>query len=124
MIAMCHGQLLNDALRHARKEHRCDECGGRIYAGREYHAQSVAFDGNIDAVKLCLLCSAASVEFSEAGECYEGGWTREYLRDELRAGGWRALRAKLRGTINRIRDSYRQRKQSALGAQDSKDEPQ
>lgn len=104
---MCHGQLLNDALRRARKEHHCDECGSPIPKGREYNAQAIAFEGSIDNVKLCLYCSAASTEFSEAGECYTAGWTRDSLYDAARFDGWKSLRARLRASMSRIRERFR-----------------
>lgn len=104
---MCHGQLLNDALRRARKEHRCDECGSAIREGREYNAMAIAFEGSIDNVKLCLYCSAASTEFSEAGECYTAGWTRDSLYDAARFDGWRSLRRRLRDAMGRVMDRLR-----------------
>jgi len=104
---MCHGQLLNDALRRARKEHRCDECGSPIPEGREYNAMAIAFEGSVENVKMCLYCSAAAIELSEAGECYESGWTRDSLHDAARFGGWRALRARIRASMSRLRERFK-----------------
>jgi hypothetical protein len=110
---MCHGQIINDALLKARKEHRCDECRKTIASGRLYQRYRwVELHEDPQTVKLCERCSALtsiSMQDSDGADaCYELGTIRGNMRHVgASSGWWQALRARIRERIVLSRKLYR-----------------
>jgi hypothetical protein len=46
----------NKAIRRARKEHKCCECGGRILPGDQYEHVAGVWEGNFDTFMTCERC--------------------------------------------------------------------
>lgn len=105
---MCHGQILTDAMRTARKVHKCDECGREIERGREYVYRAGIFDRRFDAYRMCVLCAAAEDDLrDEYGEaCYSRGDVADHMRESIRFDGWRETLKALRAKVAELRERY------------------
>ncbi len=116
---MCHGQMLTNAMRTARKVHKCDECGRTIAQGREYVYRAGVFDRRFDSYSMCVLCAAAEDDLRDAsGEaCYSRGDIADHLRESIRFDGWRETLRGLRESVARLRARYK----PALAAQEPHD---
>lgn len=105
---MCHGQILDNVVRTARKKHHCSCCGREI-APRERYERQVHIDDGIRSWKGCRRCAVAVQGIFEdawrAGD--EGEWLcytdqRQAAYDQARDEGWRSLRKRLRAIRDRL----------------------
>jgi hypothetical protein len=102
---MCHGQLLDNAIRKARKAHRCTGCSREIKAGERYQRQAIAEDGSVRTWIGCEECSIeteAVYQLLNHDDACETRDPRDALREEARGGGWRAVRAAMRKAKNKL----------------------
>lgn len=108
---MCHGQILTDAMRTARKVHKCDECGRVIPAGRRYVYRAGVFDRSFDSWSMCVRCAAAEDDLRDAsGEaCYWRGDLADHVRESIRHDGWRATLKRMRESVASLRARYAKR---------------
>ena len=99
---MCYGQILEQSLRKARKDHRCSSCGRRIRKGSHYEYQASIDSGEWGHWKQCMRCTAAieQLDVADGDHCIFPGYVHETLHDEAVTIGWRALREKLRDWID------------------------
>lgn len=75
--------------RKARKEHLCEECGGRILPGYRYHYGSgISADGDAFDIKWCDACDVKLRAFQKAEQedgCWpELGALKETIRECMR----------------------------------------
>ncbi len=114
---MCHGQILTDAMRTARKVHKCDECGREIEPGREYVYRAGVFDRSFDSWRMCVPCAAAEDDLRDAsGEaCYSRGDLADHMRESVRFDGWRGTLKRLRGAVNQLRARYARERHGGRG---------
>ncbi len=65
----------------ARKEHKCDCCGGPILPGQQYLKHFDKFDGEITSEKMCLACEADREDFARhhEGSMANPGYTKELV---------------------------------------------
>lgn len=63
---------------HAKKEHKCCECGKVIQVGSEYEYISGKWDGSFDSFKSCMKCSDLRSSLAEVACPYYGGLFDEY----------------------------------------------
>lgn len=106
---MCHGQILTDAMRTARKVHKCDECGRVIERGREYVYRAGLLARSMDSYKLCKLCAVGEGIFRDSldGEvCYYRGDVAQDMEVRAREEGWRSLLAAMRTRLTELRARY------------------
>jgi uncharacterized protein with PIN domain len=100
---MCHGQIIDQAIRKARKEHRCSYCGREIKPGEQYR-RHVQVDGReMMTYKDCKECAVkGAVLWDEHGNdtCYMD--TEEGLKETAQEMGWKAFRMKLRAMRERL----------------------
>lgn len=77
------------AVRKARKEHRCGECGESIGAGQRYEYVSGIWDGEPSSHKTCLSCQQIRDHFACDGYVYGELWANleENFFPEMKAGG-------------------------------------
>jgi len=73
-----------DAIRKAKKDHKCNVCHGQIVKGEKYHDKAGNQDGVIWESKECETCQPLILEFmqtdrSDEGYCDE--WIHEWWRD-------------------------------------------
>ena len=106
---MCHGQMIDAAIRKARIAHKCGECERRIGKGDLYERQCVKSDGEVYTVKTCKRCLyAMEMELNSITDgtfCLADGDVMEWKREEANHGGWRELLAILR----KGREAFRSR---------------
>lgn len=83
----------------AKKEHRCDCCGGRIPPGRKYLRLGWVFERTAGSEKCCLPCHRVSMAFAQKHNFYTQPSGMQHLleeciaEDDEDAGPWkRALR--------------------------------
>jgi hypothetical protein len=107
---MCHGQILDDSIRRARKPRRCEECGRTIEPGEKYRRfVYVASRGDpLEDTATCPTCSALGTALVNEGPdaCWTLGEVRENLRELIRDGGAataRAVRAWVREGLEQFR---------------------
>lgn len=92
----------------ARKEHRCEACGGTIKPGRRYLSLFTLFDGSGSTVKCCLPCERIGRKFAEVHRMTPHPSAlvdslQECIEEEpLSAGKWRPM---LRAIRNRAEAS-------------------
>ena len=114
---MCHGRMIDLAIRKARIAHRCSACSNQIYPGQFYKRQVVAEDGTVNTFKMCKRCLYAmevkGSEITEGTYCL----THEDIpnwKDEMSRpcnGGWRSLLA----TLREGREAFRARMKRGEG---------
>lgn len=99
---MCHGQIINEAIRRARKQHRCDYCGKPIPIGKGYHIQVIARDGLLDTWRTHRVCEAIikATDPYDFDGCMVGD-PRDHAREVAKHMGWRSLLEKARKLIVR-----------------------
>ena len=68
-----------DHIRHARKEHKCSECGRPIMPGEIYRSHFYVYDGNADTSKTCSHCCVGQDWL--AHNC--GGYIFEQVIEEI-----------------------------------------
>lgn len=104
---MCHGQILNHAIRKARKFRACTGCGKDIRPGTRYWMMAGKMDGEFYEENLCPICAAERrIEGDESSDgCLytENGDTR---RQMVHDDGWKETLTKLRAAWRRLCDSY------------------
>ena len=72
--------VLRDKTPVARKEHRCNFCGGVISVGEKYNRQTNVYDGRVyDWVSHCE-CSELAYELDMYDDCDEGLEDRKSTR--------------------------------------------
>lgn len=80
-------------VKHARKAHVCDECGGPIAIGESYRKIAYVFEGKFDVDRVCDPCREAGGEF---GWNIMGGALWQMFEEEWDNG------ANLQGCLNRL----------------------
>lgn len=87
---MCHGQILSEAIRKARKQHSCSECGRPINVGENYYNQTAVVDGDFQYSCTHTRCEAiAELVVDEGGDaCTYSGESRELLKEISRDTHW------------------------------------
>jgi len=90
---MCHGQILEQAIRRARKAHKCDDCRTEIRPGERYERQAQVNDGDFVTYVMCRRCAIKNAAFWELqgydqDACYFD--RNEALREDAR-GAWRSV---------------------------------
>lgn len=96
---MCHGQILSDAVRRARKEHRCTVCDQPIAIGRKYRRAALIFEGGLHISKDHMRCAAKLSSMDQDDVCYSE--PNEIARDTARDVGWREYLKTLRAEVGR-----------------------
>ena len=76
-------ETLNQSQHKARKEHRCNFCGGRIEVGTLYNSQSIVNDGDFYVWKSHVSCDKLVSELDMYSWC-DDGVTEENFRDEVK----------------------------------------
>lgn len=56
----------------ARKEHKCEYCGGIIHVGEKYDRQTIVFDGRIYDWICHIECTQLAYELDMFDDCYDG----------------------------------------------------
>ena len=92
---MCHGQIISERIQRARRERGCDNCGGKIEAGKQRHVLAVKDGTTLWQNDYCLTCSAL---LTAAPRDYEGCSLndRSEQREWAKHGGWRATLGAMR----------------------------
>ena len=72
--------VLSDEKITARKEHRCNFCGGVIHKREKYRRQAIAEDGSAWTWKSHAVCDAISYEIIDR---YEDGITEDYFQEQV-----------------------------------------
>ena len=99
---MCHGQMIDDAIRKTRKAQRCDDCGCTIVPGRMYSRQVSVDHGEMGTWKGCKSCAGLNaLLWDRHGEdmCYTSS-ARDDAREMAREDGWRKTLANLRHEVS------------------------
>lgn len=65
-------KVLRDKTPVARKEHRCNFCGGVISVGEKYNRQTNVYDGRVDDWVSHCECSKLACELDMFDDCDEG----------------------------------------------------
>jgi hypothetical protein len=107
---MCHGQILGDSIRRARKPRRCEECGRTIEPGEKYR-RFIYIESRgepLEESTTCPTCCALGMALANEGPdaCWTLGEVRENLREVIQAGGSetaRAVRAWVRKAMERFK---------------------
>lgn len=106
---MCHGQLLDEAMRRARKAHRCYECGGDIDAGERYYEQ-VYLENRGDRperTRYHIRCAGMLLEVAhETDGCFAIGDARETLAEKSKFDGWKAARKWVRECAEALKKRF------------------
>lgn len=106
---MCHGQILSDAIRRARKQHRCEECGRVIAAGEKYRTYSwkESVGDEPRTGKQCARCVAfMAAAFDSSDEaCFTVGDIRSFLAETIDGCATAARRARriIRNTMEKFK---------------------
>lgn len=74
-------EFVTDAMRKARKAHKCDECGAAIAPGELYENISGKFDGDFFSQKTCVVCMEIGKTFYCGGRILGTLW--EDLREQI-----------------------------------------
>jgi|GEM_PF-2375266 hypothetical protein len=74
--------LWRETVRSARKNHRCDDCGGLIPSGQKYKRIDYKWEGEFDSCKVCIGCQEIRKVFS----CPAVGDLKRAVLDELYEG--------------------------------------
>lgn len=94
---MCHGQIINQAIRKARKQHVCSNCGRKIEPGERYR-RHVLVDGRammtFSDCKECAIKGAVLWDEHGSDTCYMD--TEEGLKETASEMGWKAFLARMR----------------------------
>lgn len=103
---MCHGQILNEQLRKARKLHECRSCTRPIPPGQEYVSRVWSFDGSLGYAKFCKTCFAKHEVMQDA----DGDSCRPFVveddsptKDIASYLGWKTMRAKMKAALDSLR---------------------
>lgn len=100
---MCHGQLLDHAMRKARKPHRCDSCNRTIIPGEVYERQLQRDDNTVITWKGCRDCSVKNRvmwQLHGIDACYTD--PQSSAPEDARDAGWREYRKLLRGAAEAL----------------------
>lgn len=73
-------ELLEKTTPTARKDHRCDFCGGVIQKGEKYERQSIANDGSVYTWKSHKVCNDIADEIQDR---YSEGVTADYFQEQV-----------------------------------------
>lgn len=86
-------EVLQSAMRKARKEHRCSECRRTIQPGEQYQYDVTLYEGSMDTNKTCAHCMVARAWLLE--NC--GGYIYGEVIEEVQEHGeeYRQLRIPL-----------------------------
>lgn len=102
---MCHGQVIGDAIRKARKPRKCHECGRTIEPGEKYR-RYVWMESRGDPLEeqvQCPKCYALAHAFLQESDevCYFVGEVRSGVRDIINgsAKAARAVRAHVKSAM-------------------------
>jgi hypothetical protein len=71
-------EFFSKKFRHAKKEHKCCECGKVIHVGDEYEYVAGKWEGDIMFFKTCEKCSDLRSSLDDVGCPYYGGLYEEY----------------------------------------------
>lgn len=85
-------EVIDEAIRTARKEHTCDYCGLKINIGEKYEDQTNIYDERLYHWKSHLSCGELTKELKMFDDCwYDEGLTadnfHEYVREYLHSHG-------------------------------------
>lgn len=106
---MCHGQILTDAMRTARKDHECSECGRTINRKKKYVSRVGIANNELTSYKLCLICSAGErlfLDSLDSARCYYLGDVVDNMEIRAKEDGWKHLLAELRTHLAGLRAKY------------------
>lgn len=78
-------EVFDETKRKARKDHKCDCCGGSIVRGSTYLKHFSVFDGDITSEKICAACFEDREMFAKEHNHMKPtpGYTRELIREYL-----------------------------------------
>lgn len=100
---MCHGQVIDQAIRKARKEHKCSNCGRTILPGERYR-RHVQVDGRemmtFSDCKECAVKGAVLWDIHGNDMCYVDAETA--AQEEAKEQGWKAMLARFRAMKVRL----------------------
>jgi len=77
--------IINDKIRKARKEHRCNYCCLPIEIKEEYNSQTIVNDGEIYTWKSHLSCNAIALKLDMFKMCGYEGVTEDDFIDIIRS---------------------------------------
>ena len=89
-------EFFNERFVHAKKKHKCCECGKEIKVGDEYKYTTGKWDGEFGVYKTCIKCSNLFESLRDVGCPYLGGLYEEY---------WEYLVSTL-PTMDKVRAQY------------------
>lgn len=78
-------EFFHESLPKARKEHRCDECGGKVKPGETYRLIVGKWDGDLNTFKACPDCLEL-MTWAEAHVkciCWQLGEAHQNILDEM-----------------------------------------
>lgn len=100
---MCHGQLLDSAIRQARKRYQCVFCYGPISPGEQHSTFVFADDGTVFTQRQCLRCAAYLRESDVLDDDGCVSDLREGVRGYAAGVGWKAFLGAVRDRIREFR---------------------
>jgi len=71
--------VIADVVKTARKNHRCDYCGGNIQKGEMYSYQKSVFDGTFYEWRAHLACTRVAFAIWDYVDPYEGMSDQEFM---------------------------------------------
>ena len=74
-------EFISEAIRTARKEHRCCECGDTIRPGERYEDVAGKWECEFDVFKTCMTCLTIRQHYCPSGWAY--GFLAEQLSECL-----------------------------------------
>lgn len=110
---MCHGQILSNAMRKARKEHHCYDCSRMILPGQVYQYQVQVDGGSLETFKVCARCASrlAALDLDGDDACHVD--FKEAAKEQARTTGWKAFLKELRAAREKLFGSKRDHRGSA-----------
>lgn len=78
-------EVIDEAIRTAKKEHVCDYCGLKIEVGEKYKDQTNVYDGRLYHWKSHLSCQELTKALKMFDDCwYDEGLTAENFHEHVR----------------------------------------